>query len=154
MSRLRPLFFAPLVLGSALAAPVVVGGSVGVPRAGVVPATLTLSTPLVQSPQAELWARGDVTFGLGTRLFPAFGLGLVATSGGGQPPLHPSLGLGATTISSASGMTVRPYALLGLDTSWGKLGARLDTVVVFTDAGPRPSAALGLTYRFDVGSQP
>ncbi|WP_188974425.1 hypothetical protein, partial [Deinococcus aerolatus] len=98
--------------------------------------------------------RGDVTFGFGTRLFPALGLGLVATSGAGPTPLRPSLGLGATTISSASGMTVRPYALLGLDTAWGKLGVRLDTIVVFTDDGPRPSAALGVTYRFDVGHQP
>jgi hypothetical protein len=112
---------------------------------------MTVTTVLSARADVEVSARADATFGLGTTLLPAFGLGLQAQPTAPYGVVRPILGAGATTISSVSGTVVRPYVLLGLDAGQGALSARLETALVLTDVGPRASAALGLNYRFDLG---
>lgn len=150
------LFFSlvPFLLTPALATPIVVGGSVGVPRGGLLPATFTLTTPLTTARDLQIWARGDVTFALGSTLTPAAGLGVLLTPLNRADAFFPTLGFGATTVSSVGSVHVRPYALMGLESTWGRVGTRVEGVMVFTEHGPRPSAALGLTYRFDLGGRP
>ncbi|GHF62212.1 hypothetical protein HNQ07_004364 [Deinococcus metalli] len=137
--------------GMAGAHPVEVGASVGLPRADIVPVDLSVTSPLLNAGDATVWGRADVTFGLGTTLTPAFGASLIAQPAERYGAFRPFVGAGATTISSTSGLELRPVVLAGLQTRFDRLGVRLDGAMIFTDYGPRVNAALGLTYRFDLG---
>lgn len=139
--------------GAAQATPVDVGLSLGLPRAGIVPVDLSLTSPLLSAADLTLWGRADVTFGLGTTLTPAVGLSVIAQPAESFGAYRPFVGAGATTISSTTGLQLRPVVLAGVQTRFDRLGLRLDGAVVFTDFGPRMNAALGLTYRFTPGGQ-
>lgn len=137
--------------GAAQATPVDVGVSLGLPRAGIVPLDLSLTGPLLSAGDLTLWGRADVTFGLGTTLTPAAGLSLIAQPAESFGAYRPFVGAGATTVSSTTGLQVRPVVLAGVQSRFERLGVRLDGALVFTDAGPRMNAALGLMYRFTPG---
>ncbi|WP_309573129.1 hypothetical protein [Deinococcus sp.] len=141
------------VSGVAAATPVDVGLSLGLPRADITPIDLSLTTPLLNVGDATFWGRADVTFGLGTTLTPAFGAAIIAQPAESYGSFRPFVGAGATTISSTTGMTVRPVVLAGVQTRFEHVGVRLDGAMVMTEYGPRLNAALGLTYHFDLGGK-
>lgn len=139
--------------GVAAANPVDVGLSLGLPRAGITPIDLSVTSPLLNAGDVTFWGRADATFGLGTTLTPAFGASIIAQPAESYGPFRPFVGAGVTTISSTTGMTVRPVVLAGVQTRFDHIGVRLDGAMVMTDLGPRLNAALGLTYRFDLGGK-
>ena len=155
MNRLTPL---ALLTAGLLSACGTGSGSVslGIPRAGIVPTDLSVTAPMFNVGDATLWGRGDVTFGLGTRLMPALGATVIVQPAERYGAYRPFIGAGATTITAQSGTQIRPAVVAGVQTrfdTWGleKLGTRLETAMVFTDRGPRFNAALGLTYRLNLG---
>ncbi|ADV66043.1 hypothetical protein [Deinococcus maricopensis] len=145
-----------LACGAASAAPLDLGFSVGIPRAGLVPLDLSATAPLFTTGDLTMWARADVTFAAGASLVPAFGATLIAQPAESYGAYRPFVGVGATTISASTGTQIRPTVLLGVQTRLNRpglegLGARFDTAMVFMNGGPRFNAALGLTYRLPLG---